>query len=206
MLKVWAIAILFSNQVYASTDWSLGSVVHQALQSSPLLVNQKIQYDLAQRDQTRRFIFNEPQLQYTNADDNTNQSWGVQLPVGIPGKAFALKEIDDAKMKSQRSELSAKRYDVVRTVAQAYLDCASSQASESLQKESFSDLDTVYKSMKASYESGHATQAEKIGSALQARQAASDLQTATDKKTSNCRKFLRLSSTNHEPTTEMPQL
>ena len=204
MGHIWVIGLLLFNQAKATENWTLNSVVHQALESSPLIVNQKIQYDLSERDRWRRFIFNEPQLQYTNSDDKSDQSLGVQLPVGIPGKAFALSELDTAKAHSQKNELDAKRYDVARTYSQAYLDCATAQAVEVMQKETTNDLETVYKSMKASYESGHGTQAEKIGSALQARQAANDLQTATDKKNSSCRKLQRLLG--ETSATELPVL
>lgn len=192
MWKVAALLLVITIRSQATESLNLSDVVHNALSSSSLLQNQKTQLDLAERDRWRRFIFNEPQLQYTNADNNVNQAWGLQMAVGVPGKAFALSEGDDAKARAQRTELEAKRYDLVRQVSQAYIDCASAQATETLQKEVYSDLDTVSKSMKASYESGHGTQAEKIGSALQVRQAASDLQASMDKKVVTCRKLLRV--------------
>lgn len=192
MWKFLVMTLIVCANAKAEETLNLSEVVHQALSSSPQLVNQKIQYDLSERDRWRRFIFNEPQLQYANSDNNVNQSWGIQLPVGLPGKAIALHDIDTAKAKLQKAELEAKRYEVVRLISQAYLDCATNQATENLLKDTYSDLDTVYKSMKASYESGHATQAEKIGSALQARQAASDLQASSDRKITTCRKLLRL--------------
>ncbi len=205
MRNACLVVLFLCSTAVAKESLSLSDVVRGSLASSPLIANQKIQYDLSERDRWRRFIFNEPQLQYANSDNNTNQSWGVALPVGLPGKAFALKDIDDAKMASQKAELDAKKYDLVHMMSQAYLDCATTQETESLLKESFSDLDTMYKSMKASYESGHGTLAEKISSALLARQASTDLQTSVDKKVVSCRKLLRLMGKNPLES-ELPQL
>ncbi|MGE5084881.1 MAG: TolC family protein [Bacillota bacterium] len=176
----------------AKADVSLEEVIESVWSSSPQIKNQQIQYDLSERDRIRRFIFNEPQFQYSNADDNTSQSFGVQLPLGFPGKAFVLKSLDDAKAHSQKAELNAKKYDLAKMIGQSYIDCASAQEALALQKVTVEDLETVYKSMRASYESGHGTQAERIGAELQYRQAQLDWRTAEDKVRSTCKKMARL--------------
>lgn len=167
----------------------LGDILIQIWDHSPQLDGQATQSRLAVDDRWRRFIVNEPQFQFSNSDDNTAHSYGLSLTTTFPGKAFALTRVDAAKDRAQRSEYFSKKYDLTKIVTQAYLDCATAQATYDLQIATSADLQTVFQSLNALYETGHSTQAEKIGSELQSRQAKLDLLTAWDKQTVLCNKL-----------------
>lgn len=167
----------------------LEHILKLAWQNSPLLVGQRIQHELASGDRYRRFIFNEPQLQYSNSDDNTARTFGLSLALPFPGKSFVLTRLDTAKANLQRAELFAKKYDITKTITQAYLDCSAAQATYEIQKLTSADLETVSKTLKSLYETGHSTQAEKIGSELQSRQSQFDLSNAEDKPLVFCKRL-----------------
>ena len=168
---------------------TLEGVLRNVWEHSPQLEGQEVQASLASGDRWRRFVFNEPQFLYSNSDDNTARTYGLSLTTSFPGKGFAFARLDAAKSRGQHAELLAKKYDLTKTVTQAYLDCAVAQETFDLQKQTSADLETVFQTLKALYETGHSTQAEKIGSELLARQAKLDLTTAGDKQEVLCKKL-----------------
>jgi outer membrane protein TolC len=183
----------------AENELRLEDAVREIWGTSRQLSNQKIQAELAADDRWRRYIFNEPQFQYSNSDDGSSMSYGLSLTTTFPGKSIAMGKLDDSKALMQKAELSAKKYDLARVVVQAYLDCAGAQANTDLQRTTSADLQTVYESLKSLYEQGHSTQAEKIGSELQARQAHLDLLTAIDREIVLCKKLNILRSVDRDP-------
>lgn len=171
------------------TEIDLSEAIRRSWSLSEQLRAQRIQVELASKDRWRRFLINEPQVSYGTTDDSTAEIFGVQLAFAMPGKAFAIADLDQAKELSSKAELSAKKYDLAKAVAQSYLDCASANESFELIKITNTDLQTVSRSLKVKYEMGHATQAEKIGAELQASQAEMDLESAKDKAKSQCKKL-----------------
>ena len=177
------------------TPLTLENVLQRVWQNSPITEAQKLQTEIALGDRWRRYLFNEPQLTYANSDDNSAHSYGISLVAPFPGKSFALSKLDSARAEVQKAEVYAKKYDLAKIFTQAFLDCASSQAAFEIQKLTSNDLDTVAQTLKSRYETGHSTQAEKIGSELQSRQAQFDLITAQDKQTATCKKLKALIQT-----------
>jgi outer membrane protein TolC len=193
----WVVlSLLLPGQTYAQTGTSshdspleLSEVLTHVWQKSPQLDAQETQANLASGDRWRRFIFNEPQFQYSNSDDDTANSYGLSLTTSFPFKFLALSRLDAAKNRAQKAELLAKKYELTKVVTQSYLDCAAANEAYKLQKITSSDLETVFQRLKANYEAGNSTQAEKIGAELQWRQARLDQITAEDKLEVLCRKF-----------------
>ena len=172
-----------ATQVQALT---LEEVLHSVWDRNPQLSGQEEQVSLASFDRFRRFIPNEPTLSYLNSDNNTARTFGLQFTTAFPGKNIAFAQLDSAKWRAQKAELESKKYDLTKTFAQSYLDCASAAEALAVQRVTSDDLETVFNSLKTLYEAGHSTQAEKIGAELQSRQASLDLITAEDKKEITC--------------------
>lgn len=200
--KLILILNFFLFQSAQASVLSLESTIRNAWTQSPQMSAAEEQASLASFDRFRRYIPNEPSLSYGSTDDDTARSFGLQLTTAFPGKTFALSKLDSARSRSAQAELQSKKYDLARTYAQAYLDCAGAAESLELQKITSSDLETVFASLKTLYEAGHSTQAEKIGAELQSRQAKLDLVTAEDRKTVACQKFRNLLEMNQSGDSE----
>lgn len=168
---------------------SLSQVIRQIWKNSRQIQGQEIQSSLAAGDRWRRFIFNEPQFIVSNTDDSTALSYGLTLSTGFPGKAFALAQVDSAKQAQQEAELAGKKQDLAKLIAQAYSDCAGSEALKKIQRESIQDLSTVQSSLRLLYESGHASQSDMIQAELQLRQGKADLIALEDKAFTSCKKL-----------------
>ena len=184
--------LLLATLAAAAPKLSLQTVVREALDNSPQLRAQRTQTNLAYSDRWRRFLINEPTLSYTAADNTSQIQYGLSVPIAFPGKSFALTTLDGAKYRVERAEQSARRYEVVSKVTAAYLECASANATMAMQTQTVDDLEEVFTTLRALYESGHSTQAEKIGAELQSRQARSDLDIARFREINSCRKFADL--------------
>ena len=192
MLVIVRCAFAFITTLYAAPTLTLSTAVWEALDSSPQLRAQATQTELASNDRWRRFLFNEPTFSYAANDYTSQIQYGLSLPVSFPGKSLVMGRLDGAKYRTERAESAARRYDVATNVAAAYLECATAQAMQAVQSQTVDDLEAVFTSLRALYESGHSTQAEKIGAELQSRQARSDLEVAKFKETNSCRKFAEL--------------
>jgi outer membrane protein TolC len=194
MNLTWILLSLMTVQTQARADQvlknsNLESILRSAWQSSPSLQGQKEQADLANGDRYRRFIFNEPQFQVLSSDDHSAMSYGISLPTAFPGKTMAFMDIDKARAHAASAEFDAKKYELAKLVTQSFLDCASVKAALKVQTVTSNDLETLFNSLKAIYESGRSTQAEKIGAELQARQAKLDLVTLVDRERVLCKKL-----------------
>lgn len=168
---------------------SLADLIKEAWASSKMLEAQSTVTDLAGNDRWRRFLFNEPQLTYAVSDNRSAVSYGLALTTGFPGKAFALTGLDRARYSQQQAELGAKKYELAKLIAGAYTECAAAAAEVELQRTTTADMETLAGTLKRLYETGHSTQAEKIGAQLQARQADHDLAAAEDKEKVSCDRF-----------------
>jgi outer membrane protein TolC len=186
-MKRWGIVFLFVSS--AAQGLTLDEAIQSSVQDSRYVKAQEMSADIASSDRWRRFLIKEPSFQYLNADDHTQESFGVSIATSFPGKAFAFMEMDRAKARNEKAEISAKRQDLAKLIAGAYLDCASGLALLEIQKIALSDFETMFRSLSAMYESGHASQAERIGTDLQIRQTRSDLRSATDKTDVACKKW-----------------
>ena len=190
-IPICMVSILFYQAARAdiAQTLSIESLLHSTWDHSPALQAQKEQASLADGDRYRRFIFNEPQFSVASADDKSELSYGVNLVTGFPGKAFGLAKLDTAKAHAQNAEFQAKKHELSKVIVQSYIDCAAAREGVRVQTATSSDLETLFKTLKAIYENGRSTQAEKIGAELQARQAHLDLLTAQDKEIVLCKKL-----------------
>jgi outer membrane protein TolC len=191
LFSFFLLSILFFSSAHAVTNSSasIDSLLRSAWDNSPALQAQKDQADLAAGDRYRRFIFNEPQFQVSSLDDKSGLSYGLSIATGFPGKALALSSLDTAKAHAQNAEMQAKKHDLSKIVVQSYTDCAAAKESVRVLTATAGDLETLFKTLKALYENGRSTQAEKIGAELQSRQAHLDLLTAEDRESVLCKKL-----------------
>jgi outer membrane protein TolC len=168
---------------------TLSEAVHLAWSESPQLKAQEELKQLSERDVRRRLLPNEPQATMARGDDGASASFGLALTVGLPGKAVALRTLDRVKAESQSSELRAKRHELARTTAQAFLDCASQKAAAVLARAALQDQEDLAAALKQMYEAGRAGQPDEISAELQLSQARSDLVAVDDKVAVACRKL-----------------
>ena len=159
---------------------TLEDAVARLWAQSAQLPAQEQQVRLAELDRWRRFLPNEPQLLFNNTDDHTNVGWGLGETFAFPGKALALAGTDRARADFQRTELTARRYDLARLAAQTYVDGAVATAALEMQRQNVADLEALAASLRARYEAGLATQAEDISAELQLRSTRADLAAAED--------------------------
>jgi outer membrane protein TolC len=189
LAAIFAMVLVRPNSAVAV---DLDEALTSYLQSSPLIRAQSRLVDLAGGDRWRRFLIHEPQAQITNADDSASVSYGLSLTTPFPGKSFALMQTDRAKFEAEQSELQAKRYELSKTIASAYLECATNRELMGLQKNAVEDFGTLAGSLQMLYEAGHSTQAERIGAQLQFRQASADLESLESHSEEACRKWFAL--------------
>lgn len=173
-------AFLWVKVASPASALTIEDAVQRMWAKSPQIDAQRLQWDLSERDRWRRFLPNEPQLLYSNADDRTNVAWGVAETFAFPGKSLASARLDTARAHAQKAEWAAKRYELARLAAQVYLDAASARAAVEIQRHNADDYEALGKTLKARYQSGQATQAETIGVDLQLRQLKADLDAQTD--------------------------
>lgn len=181
--------LLASRLVAAEANLSLKVAIKEALAHSPIVRAQNAATEVTLDDRWRRYLPNEPTLIYTVNDNTSMVQYGIGLGIPFPGKVIAMGQMDRARAAEARAELESRRFDVAAEVTDAYLECAAAEATVAMQSQTVGDLETVFATLKAQYESGHGTQAEKIGAELQSRQARADLDVARNKQLTSCRKF-----------------
>jgi outer membrane protein TolC len=159
---------------------TLEDSIRSAWENSPLLSAQKTQVQLANDDTWRRYLPQEPVLQYNNYYSNTYYSYGLAITYPLPFKSMALGRVDHAVAQQQRWELTAKKEDLAQMVAQAYMNCATAQAMIVFQSKNVQDLETITEAIRLQYIHGQANQTEKITAELTLTQAERDLRTAQD--------------------------
>ena len=198
----WLFSLYFLFISVATSAMGLDESIQRRLRDSPFIAAQRKQADLTAGDRWRRFLVHEPQFIYNNVDSSNQESWGLGLVTPFPGKSFAYTEFDRVRAATEKAEIGAKKQDLAKQVSDAYLDCAGSRALLEIQQLAIHDLETLWHSLSAMYESGHASQAERIGAELQLRQTQADLATSTDKAETTCRKWRKLMA--HEGSELMP--
>jgi outer membrane protein TolC len=188
-----ALALVFSLVVTLAPREAraiaLDEAITQYLARSPQVQGQKTLLTISENDRWRRFLVREPELQVSTADDNSEYSYGVSLTTPFPGKTFSDFGMDRTRAGANRLELWSKKNDAARLVAQTFMDCASNRALVDLQRKAVDDFATLARSLRTLYESGHSTQAEKIGAELQMRQASADLQASMNHSEVLCQKW-----------------
>lgn len=167
----------------------LEDAIRRAWADSPQLAGSHALTEAAAADRWRRFLPHEPTFSYSKTDDGTAESYGLSLATSFPGKSLALAALDREKARAQAAEERARKIDLTRLLVQAFVECASARDVLRLQQTTSNDLETLFRMLRALYETGHATQAEKIGAELQSRQAALDLLNATDRARTQCDKL-----------------
>ena len=181
--------LLIIDLAGAEANLSLKTAINEALAHSPSIRAQAEATAVSVDDRWRRYLPNEPQLTYSANDNTSMVQYGVALAIPFPGKVFAMSGLDTARATAARAELDSRRFDVAVEVTDAYLECAGAEATMEMHTQTVNDLETVFATLKAQYESGHGTQAEKIGAELQSRQARADLDVARSRQITSCRKF-----------------
>ncbi len=193
--------LMIDNPAYSIT---LTEAVKQSWSMYEQIKAQSNLVDLSKKDIWRRFIPNEPQFQFNDLDTNNEQTFGLGIAIGFPGKNIALSKLDRARLEAQRNELMAKKYDLAKLTVQSYVDCAISVGLVSQQKVNVQDLEGLLRSVKSRYESGVVTQSEVISAELQLRQQKFDLTTAEDKIAVNCQKINQLLNQSDEDHYTLP--
>ncbi|HVE12239.1 MAG TPA: TolC family protein, partial [Elusimicrobiota bacterium] len=160
---------------------TLSEALGRAWERAPQLDAQRIQAGLARADVWRRWLPNEPQLQFLNQDDHSWETVGVTETLGFPGKGLAASRLDRARLRAQEAEVGAKSQELLRYAVGAFLDAAVAAALVGQQEKNVADMQALSDSMRSRYDSGLASQAEMIVAELQLRQQRADLAATRDR-------------------------
>jgi outer membrane protein TolC len=158
---------------------------------NPLIKGQEELVRAAELDRFARFLPNNPTVSYADSDNHSWKTYGVSLLVGLPGKAFALREVDNVVLKSQQSEMYAKKIELAQFVVDRYSACASTKELLAILDVAVKELDILKNAITARYEMGQSTQAERIGIELQHRQANIEYMTLVDQSKVACQKYVQ---------------
>ena len=167
----------------------LSNLITQSWQEDDFIKAQQNLIRAAEIDRFARFLPNNPNINYTDADNRSWKTYGATLNVGLPGKAFALSGIDKAIVKAESAEICAKKNELARFILDTYAECSSSAEIIDVLEEATEELSTLERTITARYESGQSTQSERIGIQLQLRQATIELNDAKDKAQVACQKL-----------------
>lgn len=167
----------------------LENVISTSWHEDSFIKAQEAKISAADLDKFARFLPNNPNLTYSNADNSSWHIFGGSFDVGIPGKAFALRKLDDTRYGIEKSELMAKKNELAQYILNRYSECASGQELNQILSVATRDLETLAKTLTARYEIGQSTQAERIGMELQYRQASIEYNTIRDRSVIACEKF-----------------
>jgi len=186
---------------------TLEQAIRATWESSSQLKAQKTLGGIYSDDTWRRFFPDEPQLSYSNQDNNTEVSWGLSLTYPIPFKTLAFTQLDSAVAQQQRWEFKAQKYDLAVAIAQAYMNGATAQAMILFQTQNVQDLETITEAIRLQYTHGHSNQTQKISAELQLTQAQRDLRTAQDQLKTAVKLYARLMgiSSNQVTGFELPE-
>ncbi len=198
LLRLIILSAMITQFPLNASALGLTDAVFLGLGKPSYIAPQRELYSLARMDRWKRFVLNEPQLIFIGADDGASEAVGISEVVSFPGKGLALSHLDAEKERSLFAEYSAKKYELANQIAQTYLDCATAKANFDQQAAITVDLETLARSIKARYESGHGTQSENISAELQLRQQKTDLEAAEDKKGVSCRALATLLNIDEE--------
>lgn len=186
MLKVLSFLLIFSSSAFAS---DLDQLILKSWESDPFLEAQKSKIQAAEIDQIARFLPNSPTLSFADADNHSWRTYGVTLPFGFPGKAFAYSRLDRQRVQVENKEMLAKKIELARFVYGLYADCMSKKELVAVLSLAVKELGILKEAITARYEMGQSTQAERIGIELQYRQADIENMTLREQKKVACSKF-----------------
>lgn len=172
----------------------LERTIEQSWKKDAFIHSQETRIEAAKLSRFARFLPNNPTVLFNNADQTSWLTYGVTMDVGIPGKAFALSELDSKLYDSEKRELFAKKNELAQFIVDQFTACAASNELLDVMEEATVSLETLLKTITARYEMGQATQAERIGIELQHRQAMIEFNQARDESHVACDKFKEILS------------
>ena len=107
-------------------------------------------YRLSSDDVWRRFVPNEPQLQYENNDSGSSEVFVLDESIIVSIRMHGLSRNGTRRAATPSSpELRAKKYEITRLSVEAYLNAAVSRELVEQQKRNIADTETVARSLQA---------------------------------------------------------
>src|SRR5689334_2933174 len=82
---------------------SLEDVIRSAWEKDTFIKAQENRISAADLDKFARFLPNNPNVAYSDMDNSSWHIYGGTLDIGIPGKAFALRKLDNARYESEKA-------------------------------------------------------------------------------------------------------
>ncbi len=186
---VQSLLFLFVLFTWDASASKLEEVIRASWQKDSFIKAQEQKISAADLDKWARFLPNNPNLTYSDADNTSWRIYGGSLDVGIPGKAFALRKLDNVRYDIEKSELMAKKNELAQFILNRYTECAGAHELLDILGEATTELETLTKTLTARYEIGQSTQAERIGMELQYRQANIEFNAIKDRSGVACQKF-----------------
>ncbi|MFL5785152.1 MAG: TolC family protein [Bacteriovoracaceae bacterium] len=172
---------------------SLEDVIRSAWEKDQLIKAQESRISAADLDKYARFLPNNPNVAYSDMDNSSWHIYGGTLDIGIPGKAFALRKLDNARYEAEKSELAAKKNELAQFILDRYSECAAGKELIRILTSATNELESLTRALTARYETGQTTQAERIGMELQYRQAKIEYDAIIDRSRIACGKLQELS-------------
>ena len=186
------IFLLFTMLNYAHAN-TLEEVIRGAWGKDNLIKAQETRISAADLDKFARFLPNNPNLTYSNADNSSWHIYGGSIDFGIPGKAFALRKLDNVRYEAEKAELSAKKNELAQFILDRYSECAAGKELLKVLTSATTEFESLTRALTARYETGQTTQAERIAMELQYRQAKIEYDAIVDKSSIACKKFEEIS-------------
>jgi outer membrane protein TolC len=186
--------LLFALFVVSAHASLLEQTIETSWKKDAFISSQETRISAAHLSKFARFLPNNPQVTFTNADNASWRTYGITLDVGIPGKAIALSHLDSKIYDAEKREMSAKKNELAQFILGQFTSCAASSELLGVMEEATLSLETLFKTITARYEMGQATQAERIGIELQHRQALIEFNRARDESGVACTKFKEILS------------
>lgn len=118
----------------------------------------------------RRFIFSNPTLIFNSNDDGATYQYGVGLPLGLPGKALALHNVDDAEVQAARINRYLTRQSMTMKAAEDILNCLENRERVEQMAQSLRDAQDQYNFLKEQYSRGFTSHTEFILAEIQLNQ------------------------------------
>jgi outer membrane protein TolC len=171
---------------------TLEQAIRAVWENSPQLKAQKALAGIYSDDTWRRFMPEEPQIDWMSNYSRTFYTWGLSMSYPIPFKSLALTQLDSATAEQQRWEYTAQKYDLAVSITQAYMNGATAQAMIAFQKQNVQDLETITEAIRNQYVHGQSNQVNKISAELQLSAAQRDLKTAQDQLDTAVEVYARL--------------
>jgi outer membrane protein TolC len=188
MFTRFLLLLLLSFNALASSN-KLEEIIETSWKKDLFIKAQESKISAAELDKWARFLPNNPNLTYSDSDNTSWRIYGGSIDFGLPGKAFALKKVDNVRYDNEKAELTAKKNEIAQFILNRYSECASSQELLEIMAEATEELETLSKTLTARYEIGQSTQAERIGMELQYRQAKIEFNSVQDRVQVACEKF-----------------